>query len=140
MYHISLKQVVVELASIYHASIFRQNFPKDKIIGVWETFKCSFIFDDICMQKFCNKIQWNIKLLMEISINIKCTSWCVWMVIYRCEMIHIWSMLTQVFWLYTLIINKLAERGGGVRVHVYVHARALSRVNHKIQFWYEFCL
>lgn len=52
MYHISLKQVVVELASSYHASTFRQNFPKDKIIGVWETFKCSFIFDDICMQIF----------------------------------------------------------------------------------------
>lgn len=62
------------------------------------------------------------------------------MVIYRCEMIHIWSMLTQVFWLYTLIINKLAEGGGGegVRVRVYVHA--LSGVNHKSQFWYEFCL
>lgn len=51
MYHISLKQVVVEFASSY-ASIFRQQFPKDKITGVWETFKCSFIFDDICMQIF----------------------------------------------------------------------------------------
>lgn len=36
------------------------------------------------------------------------------------EMIHIWSMLTQVFWLYTLIINKLAE-GGGVFVYMYMY-------------------